>query len=80
MADIKLLPCPFCGVTPINKEEKGISDIFSASAGGYELRHNCFENIRGNEICVRSIIVRGNTKADVVRRWNERRMTNEHGH
>lgn len=72
MSNETLIPCPFCGVAPIHKEDKGISDIFSASAGGYELRHNCFENIRGNEICVRSLIVRGETKADVIARWNRR--------
>ena len=70
MAD--LIPCPFCGRVPITDKIGGISYIYSAAAGGYELRHHCFENVRGNNLSVRSVTIRGETMADVIERWNRR--------
>lgn len=73
--NVELIPCPFCGVAPIYKKGD-LSDIYSASAGGFELRHICFENIGGNDLAVRWLTIKGETKADVVKRWNGRSGNN----
>lgn len=68
---MNIKPCPFCGVTPVYSKDS-ISDIYSAAAGGFELRHACFENVRGFEIAARKIIVRGETRQECVDKWNRR--------
>lgn len=72
MSEIKLLPCPFCGVTPV-ADRNGISDFYSSSFGGFELRHACFENVRGNDLMARMLTIRGETKKEAADRWNRRR-------
>ena len=69
----ELIPCPWCGVMPRSDGIGGLSDIHSAAAGGYELRHFCFERVRGNDFAVRTVTIKGETIADVKRRWNGRK-------
>lgn len=71
MDEIKLRPCPFCGKTPA-VDVKGISDFYSSSFGGFELRHACFENVRGNNLMVCMLTIKGDTKREAAERWNRR--------
>lgn len=73
MDEIKLRPCPFCGRTPV-VDDRGISDFYSSSFGGFELRHACFENVRGNDLMVRMMTIRGETKKEAADRWNRRKQ------
>lgn len=69
MSATNLLPCPFCGGNVIDAPDLGVSNIERAEYG-FELRHYCFEGIRGNQIAVRTLFVRGRTKEEVIKRWN----------
>lgn len=71
MRDIKIHPCPFCGKTPTD------ADFQEGERSRVELRHHCFENVRGNYIAVRSVIVHGWGRDEAKDNWNRRTDKND---